>query len=162
MVDMMRPVPLDIEPKRNNRWVMEFPADLGLSEWVVQTSARPKIALNTTEVHFMNSSTFLPGRVTWEGITVTFIDPIGPSSSQKIMDWIRQHYESATGRMGYATQYKKNIVLKMLDPAGNPVEKWVLYGTYVEGGDFGDLDYSSDDLSTISLTLKFDRAILEY
>ena len=29
MTEMLRPVPIDLEPKRKNRWMIEFPADLG-------------------------------------------------------------------------------------------------------------------------------------
>lgn len=162
MVDMLRPVPIDIEPKRNNRWVVEFPADLEFSEWMVQTSSRPSVTINPTEIQFMNTSTYVAGRSTWGTMTITFIDPIGPSATQKVTQWIRQCVEHTTGRMGYATNYKKNIVLKMLDPAGETVEKWLIQGAMITEANFGDLDYSSDDLANVSITIQPDRCILEF
>lgn len=159
---MLRPVPVDLEPKRKNRWVIEFPADLGFSEWMVQTANRPTVTVNMTEIPFMNVSTKVAGRSIWESLDITFMDAIGPSTSQKVMEWVRQCVEHSTGRMGYATNYKKQLVLKMLDPAGIPVEKWVLYGAFITSANFGDLDYSSDDLADVSVTLEYDRAILEY
>ena len=80
---------------------------------------------------------------------VTFKDPIGPSASQALMEWLRLHAESVTGRMGYAAGYKKDVELEMLDPTGIVVEKWVLQGTFLTDLNFGDLDYSRDDLATI-------------
>lgn len=162
MVDMLRPVPIDIEPKRQNRWVLEFPSDLEFSEWMVQTTSRPQVSIAETEIPFMNTSTFVAGRSTWNTINITFIDPIGPSATQKVMQWIRQCIEHSTGRMGYATNYKKNLVLKMLDPAGETVEKWIIEGAFVTEASFGDLDYSSDGLADVSITIRPDRCILEF
>jgi hypothetical protein len=162
MADMLRPVPIDIEPKRENRWVLEFPADLEFSEWMVQTASRPTVNVNPVEIPFMNTSTFVAGRSTWGTIAVTFIDPIGPSATQKVIQWIRQCIEHSTGRMGYATNYKKNIVLKMLDPAGETVEKWLIEGAFISDANFGSLDYNSDSLAGVSITLRPDRCILEF
>lgn len=162
MADMLRPVPVDIEPKRQNRWVVEFPADLEFAEWMVQTASRPTVNINETEIPFMNVSTYVAGRSTWDTLGITFIDPIGPSATQKVIQWVRQCIEHSTGRMGYATNYKKNFVLKMLDPAGETVEKWLIEGAFITSANFGSLDYSADDLANVEITVRFDRAILEF
>lgn len=162
MTEMLRPVPIDLEPKRKNRWIIEFPADLGFSEWMVQTSSKPSMSVNMVEIPFHNTSTKVAGRSIWEPIDITFIDAIGPSTTQKIMEWVRQCIEHTTGRMGYATNYKKQLVLKMLDPAGVSVEKWTLYGAFITSANFGDLDMSSDDLIEPTITVEYDRAVLEY
>lgn len=159
---MLRPVPIDIEPKRKNRWIVEFPADLEFAEWMVQTAARPTVNVNEVEIPFMNVSSYVAGRATWDTLAITFIDPIGPSATQKVIQWIRKCIEFSTGRMGYAVNYKKNLVLKMLDPAGETVEKWLLQGAFITTSNFGDLDYGTDDLANIDATIRFDRAILEF
>jgi hypothetical protein len=46
---------------------------------------------------------------------VVFRDPIGPSATQAIMEWVRLHSESITGRQGYAAGYKRPVELEMLD-----------------------------------------------
>lgn len=162
MADMLRPVPVDLEPKRQNRFVMEFPVGTEIAEWMVQTSSRPTATVNETEIPYMNTSTWVAGRSVWDTIDVTFIDCIGPSTAQKVMDWVRECVEFSTGRMGYATNYKKQITLKALDPAGQTVEKWTLEGAFITSASFGDLDHSSDDLLNITVTLRFDRAILNF
>ena len=162
MTDMLRPVPVDLEPKLKNRFILEFPADLGFSEWMVVSTSRPKVNIAETEIPYMNTSTWIAGRSTWEGIDITFIDTIGPSTAQKIMEWVRQCIEHSTGKMGYATQYKKNLVLKILDSAGVAVEKWVLYGCFITAASFGDLSYSDNDLLNATISVRFDKAILEY
>jgi hypothetical protein len=102
------------------------------------------------------------GRFTWGTINCKFRDPIGPSASQALMEWVRLCAESVTGRMGYAAGYKKDIELEMLDPTGVVVEKWILQGTFLTDLNFNELDYSRDDIATITASLRMDRCIQVY
>jgi len=161
MADMFRPVPIEQEPKRKNRFVLEFPTELGIESYLVQTSGKPSLNINKTEIPYMNTSTFVAGRSVWQTLEIKFIDVIGPSTTQKIMEWVRLHFESATGRMGYAIGYKKNLVLKALDPTGVEVEKWTLIGCQIESAAFDDYDYGADDVSTVTITIQPDRCLLD-
>ena len=104
----------------------------------------------------------MAGNFEWEPISVKFRDPIGPSAAQALMEWVRLHAESVTGRMGYAAGYKKDIDLEMLDPTGVAVEKWILQGCFLTDVKFGDLGYDKTDIMTIDATLRPDRCILVY
>ncbi len=159
MSDLLMRMPVPYEPKKKNRFIFRFPTPLGIQEWFVSSGARPTYTMEETEIQFLNTSTFVAGRFTWETIDVTFRDPIGPSATQALMEWIRLHSESVTGRQGYAAGYKKDIELELLDPTGVVIEKWILQGTMITSANFGDLDYSSSDIADISVTLRFDRAI---
>lgn len=162
MADLLMKMPVPFEPKRQNRFILRFPSSLGINEWYVTSAKRPSATIKDVEIPFLNTSTFVAGRFLWETIDVTFKDPIGPSASQALMEWFRLHAESVTGRMGYAAGYKKDIELEMLDPTGVVVEKWILQGTFLTKLNFGDLDYSKDDLATIDCTLRMDRCIQVY
>jgi len=162
MAQLFSRIPVDYEPKKKNRFVFEFDNGTLIDHWVVRTGGRPKISINEVEIPYMNTSTWVAGRYIWDTIDVTFIDPIGPSSSQKIMEWIRLCAESVTGRMGYAAGYKKNIVLKALDPTGIDIEKWILEGAFITSADFGDLSYEDDSLMDVTVTLRYDRAVLSF
>jgi hypothetical protein len=128
----------------------------------VESASRPSIKIGSTEIQFLNTSTFVAGRFNWDPITVKFRDPIGPSASQALMEWVRLCAESVTGRMGYAAGYKKNVDIEMLDPTGVVVEKWILEGTFMTDVNFGSLSYSQDAIADISATLRMDRCILVY
>jgi hypothetical protein len=141
---------------------LRFPSSLGINEWYVETTSRPKLTINTTKIDFLNTSTYVAGRFEWGELPVTFRDPIGPSASQAVMEWIRLCAESVTGRMGYAAGYKKNVDLEMLDPTGVVVEKWILEGTYLTGYDGGSLSYSNDGIAKITANMRMDRCILVY
>jgi hypothetical protein len=135
---------------------------LGLNEWFVESTGRPSIDIKGVEIPFLNTSTYVSGRFTWGTMTVKFRDPIGPSATQAIMEWVRLHAESVTGRMGYAAGYKKNVDLEMLDPTGVVVEKWILEGTLITKVAWGNVAYSDDKLADFDVTLQPDRCILVY
>lgn len=162
MSDLLIKMPLNYEPLRRNRFLFRFPADLGIMEWWVESGNRPSINQKDTEIQFLNTSTWVVGRYTWDTIEITFRDPIGPSASQAIMEWVRLHSESVTGRQGYAAGYKRDVEIEMLDPTGVVVSKWILKNTMLTNVKFGELNYSSDELATIQCTLRFDYAILCY
>ena len=162
MADLLLKMPVPFEPKRKNRFILRFPSSLGINEWYVTSTKRPSAKINSTEIQFLNTSTYVAGRFTWEEITVSFKDPIGPSAMQAAMEWFRLHAESVTGRMGYASSYKKDIELEMLDPTGVAVEKWILQGCFITSLSGGDLNYSQDELASIEMTLRPDRCILVY
>jgi hypothetical protein len=162
MADLLMKMPIPYEPKRQNRFLMRFPTDLGINEWVVQTASRPKITIGSQKINFLNTETYVAGSFSWGEIAVKLLDPIGPSTTQAVMEWVRLVAESVTGRMGYAAGYKRNVDLEMLDPTGVVIEKWLLVNAFPLGYDGGSLGYTGDALSEVSFTLKMDRCILVY
>ena len=78
------------------------------------------------------------------------------------MEWVRLHHESVTGRDGYSDFYKKEIKFNLLGPVGDKVEEWVLKGAFIQTANFNDLDFASSDPADISVTLRYDYAILEF
>ncbi len=162
MADLLMKMPIPYEPKRQNRFILRFPSSLGINEWFVESASRPSIKINSVPIPFLNTETYVAGRFTWDEIQVKFRDPIGPSASQALMEWVRLHAESVTGRMGYAVGYKRNVDLELLDPTGVVVEKWILENTFLTSANFGSLGYSTDGLVDITCGLRMDRCILVY
>lgn len=160
--DLLIKMPLVFEPKRNNRWLMRFPSDLGISEWMLESANRPSMDITSTEIPFLNTSTYVAGRYKWNEIQITFKDCITPSSSQALMEWIRLCAESVTGRMGYAAGYKRDVELEMLDPTGVVIEKWTLKNAWLKNYQGGSLKYNDDSIATITANLVIDYAILAY
>lgn len=160
MSDLLMKMPVPYEPKKKNRWLFRFPAELGIQQWWLSSASRPTIEMKEVEIPFLNTSTWVLGRFTWSTIEVTMRDAIGPSTAQAIMEWVRLHSESVTGRQGYAAGYKKDVEIEMLDPSGIVIEKWQLQGTMLTTVNFGDLSMDDDGIADIAATLRFDRAIL--
>ena len=147
------------EPKRKFRWVLQID---GIDAVVMKTASRPQAVFEETVIDYVNTKRYLSGKMAWSPMPVKMHDPIAPSASQKIMDWLRLNYEPLTGRMGYATFYKKDISLKLLDPQGTVCELWDLKGAWAQDINWGDLDYASSDVVEIAFTLRFDNATLQY
>ena len=110
----------------------------------------------------MNSTRYLAGKTKFDAISVTLHDPIAPSAAQQVMEWVRTHFESVSGRAGYADFYKRDCQLKLLDPVGTVVELWDMKGCFLTSAAFGDLDYGAEDPTEVALTIRFDNCVLQY
>lgn len=162
MSDLLLKAPMEYEPLRKNRFLIRFPSDLGIQEWWVNNASRPTITENAVEIPFLNTSTWVVGRYTWDEIHVTLRDPIGPSASQAVMEWVRLASESVTGRQGYAVSYKRDLVMELLDPTGVAISQWILKNCMPTTVSFGDLSYDDDGLATIDITVRPDYCILSF
>lgn len=149
----------NFEPKRKFRWFLQID---GIDAFVLKTAARPQATFDETMIDYINAKRWIAGKMTWSPIAITMHDPIAPSAAQKIMDWLRLNYEEVTGAMGYASFYKKNISLKLLDPQGAVVELWDIQGAWPQDVNWGELDYASSDNAEIAFTLRFDHATLQF
>ena len=58
--------------------------------------------------------------------------------------------------------YKKDCTFDVLGPVGDIVEEWTLKGAWIQDASFGDLDFSSSDPVDITVTLRYDYAILQF
>ena len=149
----------NFEPKMKNRYVMEIDS---IPSYLVKAANRPTIQFDTISLDHINVKRKLQGKADWQDLTITLYDPIVPSAAQKVMDWIRLGHESITGRRGYADFYKKDITFYLLGPVGDKIEQWTLKGAFIQQANFGELDFSSNEVATIELTLSYDYAILEF
>lgn len=158
-LDVTSMIPNRFEPKRKNRWVLMIE---GLDAYIVKSVARPSMETEELEVPFINSRRYLAGKTTFGEMALALHDPIGPSGAQQVMEWVRLHFESVSGRSGYADFYKRDVQLKLLDPVGTVVELWDIKGAFIKSANFGELTYEEAALAEISLTLRYDNAVLQF
>ena len=148
------------EPKVTNRFV--FYVD-GIPSYLIRKAARPKIVNNETEIKHINNSRYIKGRSAWDAITVELYDPIVPSGAQAVMEWVRLHHESVTGRNGYADFYKKDVTINVLGPVGDKVEEWTGKGAFITEADFGTLDWTATNAyNEIAMSIQCDYWILQF
>ena len=147
------------EPKVQNRYVMYLE---GIPAYLIKTMQRPTLQFGEIVLDHINVKRKLKGKADWQPITITLYDPIVPSGAQAVMEWVRLHKESVTGRDGYSDFYKKDITINMLGPVGDKVEEWTLKGAFITSAAFNDLDWSVSDPAEITLSLRYDYAILQF
>ena len=147
------------EPKLQNRFIMQID---GINAYLVKTMQRPTLEQEIVPLEHMNTTRYVKGKSRWQPIDITLYDPIVPSAAQQVIEWVRLHHESVTGRDGYSDFYKKDITFNLLGPVGDVVEEWELKGAYIQTANFGDLAFDSSDPVEISLTLRYDYAVLKF
>ena len=147
------------EPKTQNRFIMYIE---GIPAFTIKAMARPTITFDEVVLEHINVKRYVKGKGAWQPLEITLYDPIVPSASQAVMDWVRQHHESVTGRQGYSDFYKKDITFNLLGPVGDIIEEWTLKGTFIQSANFGTMDYGTSDPVEIALTLQYDYAILQF
>ena len=148
------------EPKVANRFIMYIE---GIPAYIVKAASRPSIDQGELILDHINVERKLKGKSRWQDITVTLYDPVVPSGAQAVMEWVRLHHESVTGRDGYSDFYKKDLTLNILGPVGDIVSEWIIKGALITEANFGDYSWDNENAAQeISLTVQPDYCILNF
>lgn len=163
MAELLNPTEIfatNWEPKTKNRFVLYVD---GIPSFLIKKTDRPKLSQAPKELDHINQRTFYKGKSIWQPITMELYDAVVPSGAQAVMEWVRLHHESVTGRDGYQDFYKKDLTVNVLGPIGDKVEEWTMIGCFITEASFGDMDWSNDgDAQIITLNIQMDRCILQY
>ena len=156
-------------PKLKYRFRVMF-ENLGVSKPTTELTkqvvsiARPNLTFEEITLPIYNSTLKLAGRHSWADIACSVRDDASNSVSklvgeqmQKQMDFL----EMASAASGI--DYKFLTKIEILDGgngASAPVvlEAWELYGCYLKGADYGELNYGTNEGVTINLTIAYDNA----
>jgi len=167
-----------IETRRDHRWVFEALGKGGGDLWptnallILQSAQRPNFKFEEPEMHHNQEVARFAGKQDWEPITMTWYDAEqSPDVSFHMWDWI-QHVSrfdggnSPGGEGQYGAPfvqipgyYKREGQLSMLSGVGVPTERWRLCNTWPKENNWGDIDYTSTEIATIEVQMRFDRAM---
>ena len=126
---------------------------------------RPQITFDEITLPVYNSTVYLAGRHTWNELTVNLRDDAQGSVSkivgqqvQKQLDMVEQA-SAATGQ-----DYKFQTNIEILDGGNGTavpqvLETWECYGCYLKTANYGALNYGSNEVATIALTIRYDNAV---
>jgi hypothetical protein len=148
------------EPKQKNRFIMYID---GIPSYTVKGVGAVSLTQGSVPLNHINVQRYVKGKSVWNTIQFTLFDPITPSGAQAVIEWVRLHHESATGRDGYSDFYKKDLTFNVLGPVGDIVSEWVIKGALITEATFG--DYSWDDVDAaqeIQMTVQPDYCILNF
>lgn len=148
------------EPKVQNRFIMYID---GIPSYIIKGISGLGFDQGEIVLNHINVYRKVKGKLRWNDVALTLFDPITPSGAQAVMEWVRLHHESVTGRDGYSDFYKKDIVLDLVGPVGDIISEWVIKGAFIKSAAFGDLEWDNDSAAqTISLTLGNDYLVLNF
>jgi len=135
-----------------------------LTKQVIDCS-RPQVQFQEITLPVYNSTMYLAGKYAWQTMSVNIRDDATGSVSklvgqqlQKQLDFV----EMSSAASGQDYKFQTNI--EILD-GGNgtnaPVvlETWELYGCFLQTANYNTLNYGTNEVVTISLTIRFDNAI---
>lgn len=146
------------EPKLENRFILYMD---GIPSYMIKAIDGIGFEQNEVLIHHINSYFKVKGsKLKWNDITINLYDPITPSGSQAVMEWVRLHHETITGRAGYSDMYKKDFNLVILGPVGDIVGEWMVKGGFIKSGSFGNFNWETDDTArSMNLTIGMDAMI---
>ena len=148
------------EPKQANRFILYVD---GFPSYVIKKISGFNIENGEVTLNHINVLRKVKGKSKWSDVSLTLFDPITPSGAQAVMEWVRLHHESVTGRDGYSDFYKKDVTLNVLGPVGDVVSEWVLKGAFIKTATFPDFSWDAENEAVnIEMTLGIDYAVLNF
>ena len=148
------------EPKQANRFIMYID---GIPAYEIKGVGAVTLTQGTVALNHINVQRFVKGKTTWGQIQFTLFDPITPSGAQAVMEWVRLHHESVTGRDGYSDFYKKDLTIDILGPVGDIVSEWVIKGAFIKAAEFGEYNWDNDAAAqNLTVTLGMDYCVLNF
>jgi hypothetical protein len=154
------------EPKRKYRYLVYMDGDIVIE---AKTVSKPKITMQPVEMinPIGGAKVYKPGVPTWEPITLTLVDvgTLWGAASEDSAKWLtsllrRSGFDGvlSPGCNDWSEALKESIQIHQINEFGEPLEKWELINPMITRIDYGDLDYSSDDLLEITVEITYDRA----
>jgi hypothetical protein len=148
------------EPKVANRFIMQVG---GIPAFMIKAISAVGFDQGEIKLNHINVYRKIKGRMQWNDLTMTLYDPITPSGAQAVMEWVRLHHESVTGRDGYSDFYKQDVTISVLGPVGDIVSEWVIKGAFIKNGNFGEYNWDTDAAAiNLTVTLGMDYCILNF
>jgi len=158
-----------LQPKQKHKWRVEFQNMGGSATGIplslqATTVERPKLSFEEVELNRYNSKVWVAGKHTFEPITLVVEDDV-TGGATKLIQQQQDNQQLLIGAAGQflasqkqASLYKFATVIQQLDGNEQEIEKWTLEGSWIQNVDYGDLDYSSSEAVTITLTIRYDHA----
>ena len=160
------------DPKRNFRFKVTFTGLSTESVWFAKKVGKPNFTITESTHEFFNHKFYYPGRVEWQPVTLTLVDPVDDTvntASQMAALAEAAGYVIPKGpgenlvsmTKGKAVSSIGIVLIVQLDGDGNALETWKLHNPFIKSFKWGDLDYTSDDITEMELELRYDWAELE-
>ena len=160
------------DPKRKYRFKVSIGnIDNNGCVWWAKTVTKPNYEITESEHTFLTHKFYYPGRISWGEIEMVLVDPVSPGAVADLNALIKAQGYHIPGEAldedakAFQTMSKGKgntalgiVEIQQLDAEGVAIETWVLKNPFIKGVKYGDLDYSSDDLLDVTLTLRYDWA----
>lgn len=163
--------------KRKFRWLFFVDGIIGDGINVLPPSkaSRPTLSFKSQSFEHLNETISYPVKPEWKPITLILFDTkcnmnpvwdkwIEPMYNPKLKTQNYKYPISNNARPGKQREdsFKKDATLKLYDGCGTVMETWNFEGVYPEDINFDELSMEEEGIVNITLSLKYDRAYIEY
>ena len=169
----------DVEPKRAYKFRVQFTGGkFGASvAWYAKTVTMPSWEISEVEHDHFDNKYYFPGRITWNEVSATMVDPIDVNASGQLSNiLVESGYlvkTLADAQGGNPTTNSKikasgaggplnGFTIIVLNADGKHVETWTLHAPFIKSVTFGEMAYDNDDLKTVEMTIRYDWAEVTY
>jgi len=160
-----------MEPKRSYRFLLTVAGmENVIPTFLISKVNKPSFAIGESTHTYLNHTFKYPGKVTWNDISFTIVDVIDSVSNgaQAVMQMLQTSGYEIPVNDGVTQTVSKaksvgalgTITIHQLDSDGTVVEDWVLNNAWIKDAKFGDLDYSSEDMQNVDITVAYDNAYI--
>ena len=148
------------EPKQQNRFILTVD---GIPSYIIKGVSAVTLTHDEIKLNHINVYRKVKGKTNWGNISMTLFDPITPSGAQAVMEWVRLHHESVTGRDGYSDFYKKDLTINVLGPVGDIVSEWIIKGALITSANFGEYSWDNESAAqNLTLEVTMDYCVLNF
>ena len=142
------------------------PDDLGFWWWA-KSATKPSFDISKQEYQLINHKIKYPGIASWKDVTIKIIDYKddlnldGPTKVHSFYNYLKKSKYSLNQPDGISkVDSIRNYVIEQLDADGNVLETWKLINAFITSIDFGEMNYDTETLSEITITVSYDTAEL--
>ena len=132
-----------------------FP-DSNVLQFAVESSRTPVDTSEDVRLPWMTSEFKLTGKVSFEDWEVTVRGDINGVVYNALKDWRERVYNKTSGRIGYASEYKRDIQVQLLDLDENPVLSFTLIGAWPKAIQSVDLNMANNEYVRFTTTFAYD------
>ena len=157
------------DPKRAFRFRVRIPGIDDSYLWYAKKADKPTLSFGEASHSYLNHTYYWPGRAEWNEVSVTLVDPIDPALAGSMAAIVeaagyripKNANEQQTMSKASSIGPVGTVEIEQLDEDGKAIETWILNNAWIKELTWGELDYSSDDLTECTIKFRYDWARLQ-
>jgi hypothetical protein len=148
-----------VEMRRLHRW--RFTAVNGLIDRILIyafKADRPKPTIDPITIHRQQEEIYFPGKIKWDPVNISFYESENqPDTAIQLAKWIKAVLD---WKNGLGQDRRSDAELEMLSGQDSPTYKITMKRAWPSSITPDELDYSSSEISKITVQMRYDKADL--
>lgn len=163
-------------PKRANRFLLSA-GNVPQAMFTIQKVTLPNFSIDEAKVNFVSSTFYYPGKIEWQPISMTLVDPLLPDMSERFIQIVNQAGYTFPGLNGipaettdpntpYVSSFSKGafteafggLQIWQINSIGTVMSIWSLINPWIKSAKFGEQSMENSEILNIEIELRYDYA----